>query len=112
MEIRRLADFLRDDEDALAEILQQKTESARKTEEKYLQNELDKAIARNDTVAKMFEKLYEDNASGKVSDEWFLQLSHKYEVERMELKAKIAETREKLKNLGTMEKNKKLFGNF
>ncbi len=109
MELRRLADFLRDDEAALAEILEQKTESARKTEEKYLQSELDKAIARNDTVAKMFEKLYEDNASGKVSDEWFLQLSHKYEVERMELKSKIAEIREKLKNLGTMEKNKELF---
>ncbi len=29
----------------------------------------------------------------------------------MELKSKIAETREKLKNLGTMEKNKELFVN-
>ena len=27
----------------------------------------------------------------KVTDEWFLQLSHKYEVERMELKEKIAD---------------------
>ena len=103
MELRILAEFLRDDEEALAEILEQKTE------EKYLQSELDKAMARNDTVATMFEKLYEDNASGKVSDEWFLQLSHKYEVERMDLKTKIAETREKLKNLGAMEKNKELF---
>ncbi len=34
--------------------------------------------------------LSEDNATGKVSDEWFMQLSHKYEVERMELKSKIA----------------------
>ena len=82
-----------------------------KAEKKYLEEELRKATIRNDTVSTMFEKLYEDNASGKVSDEWFLQLSHKYEVERMELKSKIAETREKLKNLGTMEKNKELFVN-
>ena len=38
----------------------------------------------------LYERLYEDNISGKVSDEWFMQLSHKYEVERMELKAKIS----------------------
>ena len=111
MELRRLADFLRDDEDSLAEILEQKTEAARKAEEKYLQSELDKAIARNETVSTMFEKLYEDNASGKVSDEWFLQLSHKYEVERMELKSKISEIRNKLNDLGTMERNKDLFVN-
>ena len=109
MELRRLASFLRDDEDALAEILEQKTEATRKAEQKYLQSELDKAIARNDTVSTMFEKLYEDNASGKVSDEWFLQLSHKYEVERMELKSKISEIRNKLKDLGAMERNKDLF---
>ena len=36
-----------------------------------------------------FLKLYEDNAVGKVSDEWFSELSHKYEVERLELKTKI-----------------------
>jgi len=111
LELRRLANFLRADEEALADILEQKTAADMKAEKKYLEEELRKATARNDTVSTMFEKLYEDNASGKVSDEWFLQLSHKYEVERMELKSKIAETREKLKNLGTMEKNKELFVN-
>lgn len=40
------------------------------------------------TLSNLYEKLYEDNAIGKVSDEWFMQLSHKYEVERLELKAK------------------------
>lgn len=109
MELRHLAEFLREDEAALAEILEQKTEAARKAEERYLQGELDKAVSRNETVAVMFERLYEDNAMGKVSDEWFLQLSHKYEVERMELKAKIAEIREKMGNLVATEKNKSLF---
>ena len=40
------------------------------------------------TLSNLYEKLYEDNAIGTVSDEWFMQLSHKYEVERLELKAK------------------------
>ena len=38
-------------------------------------------MIRNDTFSRLYEKLYEDNATGKVSDEWFMQLSHKYEVE-------------------------------
>lgn len=109
LELRRLADFLRADEEALADILEQKTAADMKAEKKYLEEELRKATARNDTVSTMFEKLYEDNASGKVSDEWFLQLSHKYEVERMELKSKISEIRNKLNDLGAMERNKDLF---
>ena len=61
--------------------------------------------------AGLYEKLYEDNASGKVTDEWFMELSHKYEVERMELKAKIAELRKRLNNIGTMQQNKESFIN-
>ena len=47
--------------------------------------------------------------SGKVTDEWFLQLSHKYEVERMELKEKISETRQRISSLNTMQQNKDHF---
>ena len=109
MELRRLAEFLRSDEEAFAEILAEKTQADMKAERRHLETELQKAISRNDTVAKMFEKLYEDNVSGKVSDEWFMQLSHKYEVERMELKDKISAIREKIKSLGDTERHKELF---
>ena len=50
-----------------------------------------------------YEKLYDDNAIGKVSDEWFMQLSHKYETERMDLKAKIKTLRQKLSECGQHE---------
>ena len=50
-----------------------------------------------------YEKLYDDNAIGKVSDEWFMQLSHKYETERMDLKAKIKTLRQKLSECGQRE---------
>lgn len=70
---------------------------------------MNKAIARNETVSKLYEKLYEDNATGKVTDEWFMQLSHKYEVERMELKAKISDTRQKLSAIGEMQYGKDAF---
>ena len=75
-------------------------------EQKALQGELQCCTTRNRKVAELYEKLYEDNVSGKVTDEWFMQLSHKYEAERMELKAKIAVLNEKISNLSTMQQNK------
>ena len=54
-------------------------------------------------VAELFEKLYEDNMEGKVTDEWFLQLSHKYEVEHMELKERIAELRGSISDLDSIQ---------
>jgi len=102
LELRRLPRFLACDEEALAEVLAQKANKDILAEQKRAESELQKAIIRNETVAKLYEKLYEDNVSGKVTDEWFVQLSHKYHVERMELKAKIAELRETLSNIGSM----------
>lgn len=109
LELRRLAAFLRYDEDALVEILAQKTNREMQAERKRLEAELQKATTRSDTVVRMYEKLYEDNATGKVTDEWFMQLSHKYEVERMELKNKIADCRKQLSDLGSMEQGRESF---
>lgn len=44
------------------------------TEQKRCEEELQKTMTRNDTVSRLYKKLYEDNAIGKVSDEWFMQL--------------------------------------
>ena len=60
-------------------------------------------------LSNLYEKLYEDNATGKVSDEWFMQLSHKYEVERLELKAKIKTLRQKLSECGQCERDRETF---
>ena len=111
LELRRMAQFLQDDEETFAELLAQKTNKDILKEQKYLEEELRKSVARNEKVSGLYEKLYEDNASGKVTDEWFMQLSHKYEVERMELKAKIAELRKRISNIGTMQQHKENFIN-
>ena len=108
-ELQRMATFLRSDEDVFAELLAQKTNADMIAEKKYMEAELQRCIARNNKVAELFEKLYEDNVEGKVTDEWFLQLSHKYEVERMELKEKIAELRGSISDLDSMQTNKDQF---
>ena len=108
-ELQRMAAFLRSDEDVFAELLAQKTNADMIAEKKYMEAELQRCIARNNKVAELFEKLYEDNVEGKVTDEWFLQLSHKYEVERMELKEKIAALRGSISDLDSMQTNKDQF---
>ncbi|MBE6776154.1 MAG: DUF4368 domain-containing protein [Ruminococcaceae bacterium] len=108
-ELQRLAKFLKSDELTFANMLAEKTNKDMIAEQKHLQEELQKAVVRNDTVLKLYEKVYEDNAMGKVTDEWFMQLSHKYEVERLELKTKISELKEQIDNLSSMEQNKESF---
>ena len=68
-----MAEYL-SDEDAFAELLARKTDKELLREQKRCEEELQKAMTRNDTVSRLYEKLYEDNATGKVSDEWFMQL--------------------------------------
>ena len=109
LELRRMAEYLSDDEDAFAELLARKTDKELLREQKCCEEELQKAITRNDTVSRLYEKLYEDNATGKVSDEWFMQLSHKYEVERMELKSKITALRKKLSESGKQQQQRENF---
>ena len=99
LELRRLVEMLEIDESYFAQLLLRKNDEEREKDKKFLETELQKAIARSGTVSQLYEKLYEDNVIGKVSDEWFVELSHKYEKERMDLKAKIADTRHQIEEL-------------
>lgn len=99
LELRRLVEILEIDESYFAQLLLRKNDEEREKDKKFLESELQKAIARSGMVSQLYEKLYEDNVIGKVSDEWFVELSHKYEKERMDLKAKIVDTRYKIEEL-------------
>ena len=106
LELRRLAKCLETNEKEFAELLVRKTNEDMITEQKRLEESLSKALYRNESITTVFSKLYEDNVTGKVSDEMFMELSRKYETERMELKSNIAEYRERLSKIGEMKQNK------
>ncbi len=108
-ELKRLAIMLQQDEDLLVDILEKKTNKDFYDEKKHLEEQLQKAIVRQQSVASLYEKLYEDNATGKVTDEWFTHMSHKYEVERTELKVRIFNLREKVANMQTVQHSKDMF---
>ena len=111
MELRRLSKYLHDDEDAFAELLENKSNKDIAKRQKYLSEEIQKASVRIKDVERLYERLYEDNVNGKVTDGWYMQLSTKYEKERDELQAKIREFRMEQINLDDMKNEKEQFTN-
>ena len=103
LELKKLAAFLKEDEDTFIDLLTEKSNRDMIFETQRLQREIRRATEHCETVSKLHEKLYEDNASGKVSDDWYMEQAHRYEVERMELKAKIASAQEELKRQESMQ---------
>lgn len=106
LELRRLAKYLENNEEEFAELLSEKTNADMIAEQKLLEQSLSTSLYRNENLTNIFSKLYEDNVSGKLSDEMFMELSHKYEVERMELKDRIKNCRERLEKIGEIKQNK------
>ena len=66
---------------------------------KLKQKELAAAQARDGELDGLFERIYEDNISGKLSDERFAKMSQRYEEEQAELSEKIKALRKELDKL-------------
>ena len=108
-ELRRLAEYLTHDEEAFADLLEQKTNKDLMRERKTTESALQVAIARNNEVSRLYERIYEDNVNGKITDERFMQLSHKYDTEQSDLKKQILALRERLSELDGMKTSKDNF---
>ena len=76
-----------------------------------MQDEINKAAARSERVSSLYERLYEDYAETKVSEEWFMHMSQKYEAERLELKNKISQLRRQLSQADALKIGQQSFVN-
>lgn len=61
------------------------------SERQAMQKEIYALQARDRELDTLFERIYEDNVAGKISDERFARMSMKYEGEQKELTARIKE---------------------
>ena len=109
LELRRLAQFLQDDELQFANLLESKTNQEIGAERKQLEGELQKAIMRTETVSRLYKKAFEKNAERLLSDEGFLQVTHKYDEEQLALKTKIPQLRERIAESDRRSANKDKF---
>ena len=109
MELFKLATYLDHDENAFAELLEHKSNKDSMAERKAAESALAAATARSQELLRLYERVYEDNVNGKVTDDWFMRLSHKYEVEQEELKKQMFDLKNKLERLDTAQNSS---GNF
>lgn len=95
-EIRRLTKFATKHENTFAKIVMGSTMKAAKLDFMAKEAELKKLEARDKELDILFEKLYEDNVSGKISDERFSKLSVKYDDEQRSINEKMTNLRDEL----------------
>jgi len=69
---------------------------AAEQEQRMKQKELNSLMVREKELDTLFEKIYEDNVSGKISDERFSKLSVKYDTEQKELNIRVKELEDEL----------------
>lgn len=92
-EIRRLTKFASRYEDMFAEATMGYSQKNAVLDRQNMQRELYALQARDRELDTLFEKIYEDNVSGKLSDERFARMGQKYEDEQKELADKIKATK-------------------
>jgi len=109
LELSKMMQYLKDDEDTFIALLAKKTANDAENERKIINAKLSAAKSRNKVVSDLYEKTYEDNAIGKITDERFMQLSHKYDVEQSELKITIRTLENELLQLEQTELSKDNF---
>ncbi len=108
-EIRRLTKFATTYEDEFAKIVMGNSIKTAEQERKMKQNELNTLLSRDKELDILFEKIYEDNVSGKISDERFAKLSVKYESEQKEIQERAQELQNALKHEKSKEVTSDMF---
>ena len=88
-EIRRLTKFASQFEDEFVKAVIGHSQQAEATDRKLKEKELKALQARDEELDGLFERIYEDNVSGKLSDDRFARMSKRYEEEQKELAEKI-----------------------
>jgi uncharacterized coiled-coil protein SlyX len=106
-DIRRVSAYVREHEDEFVRLVMERTMSKAKQEVAAKRKELEKSRRRIAELDGLFKRLYEDNVSGKLSDERFDKLSVGYESEQRQLTDRIsilesdlAQQSEKTANVG------------
>ena len=88
-EIRRLTKFASLYEDEFLKAVIGHSQQAVEIDRKLKEKELKALLARDEELDGLFERIYEDNVSGKLSDDRFAKMSRRYEEEQKELVEKI-----------------------
>lgn len=90
-ELRKITTYVREHEEEFVELAIQNSQQKQSAELKKAKKRLAQSEKRVAELDKLFTRLYEDNVSGKISDERFEMMSKNYEAEQKELRQIIPE---------------------
>ena len=96
-EVNRLASFANEYENDFLKAMLGRSAKVAENDRVRKQRELDGLVARDKELDALFERLYEDNVSGKIDDARFAKMSKRYEQEQGETGAKVKALRLELK---------------
>ena len=95
-EIKRLTRFASHYEDDFVKAVMGSTQESVELDRRLKQKEFASLQARDEELDGLFERIYEDNVSGKLSDDRFAKMSRRYEDEQKELAGKIKKLRSEI----------------
>lgn len=87
--LKELIRYASEYESEFVEMVLQKTQKARNAELREKKRDYDQSKARIAELDQIMQRLYEDNISGKISDERFIKLTETYENEQRQLQIKL-----------------------
>lgn len=90
-ELRKITTYVREHEEEFVELAMQNSAQKQSAELKAAKKRLAQSEKRVSELDKLFTRLYEDNVSGKISDERFEMMSKNYEAEQKELRQIVSE---------------------
>ena len=96
-ELRKMTTFVRENEAEFIELAMQNSQQKQSAEMKAAKKRLAQSEKRVSELDKLFTRIYEDNVSGKLSDERFEMMSKNYEAEQKELRQIIPELSQYIK---------------
>lgn len=108
-DIRRQAECVADSKEKYIELLENRMDEKAKLDIKKSKNELKKIEKRLSQLDKILNKLYEDRALEKISEERYLTMNSTYESEYNELKSGQSKLEEQIAQTETAEYNAKIF---
>ena len=97
-EIRLLTKFATKYENEFAKMVMGNSKKAVESDFKIKQKELNKLLARDTEIDKLFNCMYEDNESGKIDDSRFARMSKMYSEEQTEIAERVKVLRVELEN--------------
>ena len=90
-QLKRVFAFAKNRENEFVKLMTQRSSAEHSWMMREYRKECDQAKARISQIDTIVQRLYEDNVSGKVSDDRYIKMSAGYETEQVELQARLAE---------------------